>query len=298
MKAAAFAYHRPSTVAEAVQMLGEFGDDAKILAGGQSLVPMLAMRLTHFETLIDISRVDELKDIERRTDDVFVGAGTPHALVGMDDEVAESVPLLTLSTPYIGHFQIRTRGTLGGAIAHADPAAEYAAVALALDDTMEATSARGRREIQAKDFFTGLWETSLAPDEILTGVRFPVWGGRSGFAVEEFTRRHGDFAIAGATIGVQLDDEDKVVRCGIGLLGLGSTPLRGSVAEDAVVGRPVDAVTAEEVGRLAMSGLSDIPADLQGSADYRSRVGAAMVARAWTAAVLAAETSETEAIHA
>jgi carbon-monoxide dehydrogenase medium subunit len=279
-------------------MLGEFGDDAKILAGGQSLVPMLAMRLTHFETLIDISRVDELKDIERRTDDVFVGAGTPHALVGMDDEVAESVPLLTLSTPYIGHFQIRTRGTLGGAIAHADPAAEYAAVALALDATMEATSARGRREIQAKDFFTGLWETSLAPDEILTGVRFPVWGGRSGFAVEEFTRRHGDFAIAGATIGVQLDDEGKVVRCGIGLLGLGSTPLRGSVAEDAVVGRPVDAVTAEEVGRLAMSGLSDIPADLQGSADYRSRVGAAMVARAWTAAVLAAETSETEAIHA
>ena len=191
MKAAAFAYHRPNTVADAVQMLGEFGDDAKILAGGQSLVPMLAMRLTHFENLIDISRVDELKDIERRDDDVFVGAVTPHALVGMDDEVAESVPLLTLSTPYIGHFQIRTRGTLGGAIAHADPAAEYAAVALALDATMEATSARGRREIQAKDFFTGLWETSLAPDEILTGVRFPVWGGRSGFAVEEFTRRHG-----------------------------------------------------------------------------------------------------------
>jgi carbon-monoxide dehydrogenase medium subunit len=298
MKAAAFAYHRTGTVAEAVQMLGEFGDDAKILAGGQSLVPMLAMRLTHFENLIDISRVDELKDIERRDDDVFVGAVTPHALVGMDDEVAESVPLLTLSTPYIGHFQIRTRGTLGGAIAHADPAAEYAAVALALDATMEATSARGRREIQAKDFFTGLWETSLAPDEILTGVRFPVWSGRSGFAVEEFARRHGDFAIAGATIGVQLDDDDKVVRCGIGLLGLGSTPLRGSVAEDAVVGRPVDDVTAEEVGRLAMSGLSDIPADLQGSADYRSRVGAAMVARAWTAAVLAAETSETEAIHA
>jgi len=298
MKAAAFAYHRTGTVAEAVQMLGEFGDDAKILAGGQSLVPMLAMRLTHFENLIDISRVDELKDIERREDDVFVGAVTPHALVGMDDEVAESVPLLTLSTPYIGHFQIRTRGTLGGAIAHADPAAEYAAVALALDATMEATSARGRREIQAKDFFTGLWETSLAPDEILTGVRFPVWSGRSGFAVEEFARRHGDFAIAGATIGVQLDDDDKVVRCGIGLLGLGSTPLRGSVAEDAVVGRPVDDVTAEEVGRLAMSGLSDIPADLQGSADYRSRVGAAMVTRAWTAAVLAAETSETEAIHA
>jgi len=298
MKSAAFAYHRPVTVAEAVQMLGEFGEDAKILAGGQSLVPMLAMRLTHFHNLIDISRVDELKNIARLEGDVFVGAGTPHALVGMDDEVADSVPLLTLSTPYIGHFQIRTRGTLGGAIAHADPAAEYAAAALALDATMEATSSRGRREIAASQFFTGLWETSLAPDEILTGVRFPVWGGRSGFAVDEFARRHGDFAIAGATVCVELDGDDRVARCGIGLLGLGSTPLRGSVAEDAVTGQPADAVTAEEVGRLAMSGLTDIPADLQGSADYRSRVGAAMVARAWTTAVREAETVGTEAVHA
>ena len=298
MKAAAFTYHRPGTVAEAVQMLGEFGEDAKILAGGQSLVPMLAMRLTYFEHLIDISRIDELKNIELSDDELSVAAGTPHSLVGMDDEVADSVPLLTLSTPYIGHFQIRTRGTLGGAIAHADPAAEYAAVALALDATIEATSSRGRRDIPAADFFTGLWETSLAPDEILTAVRFPVWGGRSGFAVEEFARRHGDFAIAGATVAVELDDDDRVARCGIGLLGLGSTPLRGSAAEDAVVGQPADAVTADEVGRLAMGGLSDIPADLSGSADYRSRVGAAMVARAWAAAVRQAQASEREAIHA
>jgi carbon-monoxide dehydrogenase medium subunit len=298
MKAARFAYHRPGTVAEAVQMLGEFGDDAKILAGGQSLVPMLAMRLTYFDNLIDISRIDELKNIELRDDELSVAAGTPHSFVGMDDEVADSVPLLTLSTPYIGHFQIRTRGTLGGAIAHADPAAEYAAVALALDATIEARSPRGSRDVAAADFFTGLWETSLASDEIVTAVRFPVWGGRSGFAVEEFARRHGDFAIAGATVAAQLDDDDRVARCGIGLLGLGSTPLRGSTAEAAVVGQPVDAVTAEEVGRLAMSGLSDIPADLQGSADYRSRVGAAMVARAWAAAIRQAQTSETEAIHA
>jgi carbon-monoxide dehydrogenase medium subunit len=296
MKAAPFAYHRPDTVAEAVQMLGEFGEDAKILAGGQSLVPMLAMRLTHFENLIDISRVDELKNIELRGDEVWIGAGTPHAFVGMDDDVADSVPLLTLATPYIGHFQIRTRGTLGGAIAHADPAAEYAAVALALDATMEATSSRGSRRIPAGEFFTGLWETSLAPDEILTAVGFPVWDGRSGFAIEEFARRHGDFAIAGAAVAVELDDADRVLRCGIGLLGLGSTPLRGSVAEEAVVGLPVGELTAEHVGRLAMSGLSDIPADLQGSADYRARVGAAMVARAWTGAVRQA--TVTEAIHA
>ena len=298
MKAANFAYHRPDTVAEAVQMLAEFGDDAKILAGGQSLVPMLAMRLTYFENLIDISRVEELRNIERRGDELVVAAATPHSLVGMDDEVAESVPLLTLSTPYIGHFQIRTRGTLGGAIAHADPAAEYAAVALALDATIEATSVRGRRDIPAAEFFTGLWETSLAADEIVTAVRFPVWADRSGFAVEEFARRHGDFAIAGATVAVALDDDGRVARCGIGLLGLGSTPLRGSAAESEIVGQRADAVTADDVGRLAIDGLSDIPADLQGSADYRSRVGAAMVARAWAAAVRQAQMSETEAIHA
>jgi aerobic carbon-monoxide dehydrogenase medium subunit len=296
MNSAPFAYHRPDTVAEAVQMLGEFGEDAKILAGGQSLVPMLAMRLTHFENLIDISRLGELRSIDLRDDEVWIGAGTPHAFVGMDDEVADSVPLLTLATPYIGHFQIRTRGTLGGAIAHADPAAEYAAVAVALDATMEATSSRGPRQIPASEFFTGLWETSLAPEEILTAVRFPVWGGRSGFAIEEFARRHGDFAIAGSAVAVELDDADRVARCGIGLLGLGSTPLRGSVAEEAVVGLPVGELTAEEIGRLAMSGLSDIPADLQGSADYRARVGAAMVARAWTGAVR--EATVTEVIHA
>lgn len=298
MKAAQFTYHRPGSVAEAAEMLGEFGEDAKILAGGQSLVPMLAMRLTHFENLIDISRIDQLKNIDRCGDELSVAAGTPHCLVGMDDEVADSVPLLTLSTPYIGHFQIRTRGTLGGAIAHADPAAEYAAVALALDATIEATSTRGRRDIAAREFFTGLWDTELASDEILTAVRFPVWGARSGFAIEEFARRHGDFAIAGATVAVQLDDDDRVTRCGIGLLGLGSTPLRGSRAEDAVMGRRPQDVAAEDIGRAAMSGLSEIPADLQGSSDYRARVGAAMVARAWTVAIGQAATSETEAIHA
>jgi carbon-monoxide dehydrogenase medium subunit len=209
----------------------------------------------------------------------------------MDDEVADSVPLLTLATPHIGHFQIRTRGTLGGAIAHADPAAEYAAVALALDARIEATSARGRRHVPASEFFTGLWETALKSDEILTAVAFPVWSGRCGFAVQEFARRHGDFAIAGATVAVELDDDDRVTRCGVGLLGLGSTPERGTPAEDAITGRPVTDVTADDIGALAMSGLQDVPADLQGSASYRTRVGAAMVARAWTEAT-------TEALNA
>ncbi|WP_326545072.1 xanthine dehydrogenase family protein subunit M [Mycolicibacterium sp. ND9-15] len=285
MKAAPFTYHRPESVKEAVDMLAEFGDDAKLLAGGQSLVPMLAMRLTYFENLVDISRIDELRGIDPVGDAVRVAAGTPHAFVGMDDEVAESVPLLTLATPHIGHFQIRARGTLGGAIAHADPAAEYAAVALALDAQMDVASATGSRQIAATDFFTGLWETSLRPGEMLTAVHFPIWGGRSGFALEEFARRHGDFAIAGAAVAVELDDDDRVTRCGIGLLGLGSTPLRGSHAEESLTGRPVGEISAEEIGRLALEGLDDIPSDLQGSATYRAKLGATMVARAWSCAI-------------
>jgi carbon-monoxide dehydrogenase medium subunit len=285
MKAAPFAYHRADSVDGAVKLLAEYGDEAKILAGGQSLVAMLAMRLTHFENLVDISRVEELRSIDLIGDEVRIGAATPHAFVGMDDEVAESVPLLTRATPHIGHFQIRTRGTLGGAIAHADPASENAAVALALDATVEAVSSRGQREIPAAEFFTGLWETSLHADEVLTAVRFPVWSGRCGFSVHEYARRHGDFAIAGATVAVELDGDDRVTRCGIGLLGLGSTPERASPAEDAVVGRAVSELHADDIGALAMSGLQDVPTDLQGSASYRTRVGAGMVARAWTEAI-------------
>ena len=295
MKAAPFAYHRPESVKEAADMLAEFGDDAKVLAGGQSLVPMLAMRLTHFDNLIDISRVDELCGIDLDDGAVRIGATTSHALVGMDDEVADSVPLLTMATPHIGHFQIRTRGTLGGAIAHADPAAEYAAVALALDADMEAHSSRGARTIPAAEFFTGLWETSLASDEILTAVRFPVWDGRSGFAVHEFARRHGDFAIAGAVAAVQVDADDRVIRCGVGLLGLGSTPLRGTTAEDALVGRTVgdlDRDAALELARSTMAAIEDIPADLQGSSAYRARVGATMLARALSEALAAASEKE------
>jgi carbon-monoxide dehydrogenase medium subunit len=289
MKAAPFTYHRAESVKEAVDLLDEYGDDAKILAGGQSLVPMLAMRLTYFENLVDISRVDELVGIDRCGDEVRIGAATPHAFVGMDDEIADSVPLLTRATPLIGHFQIRNRGTLGGAIAHADPAAEYGAVALALGARMEAVSSSGSREIAADDFFTGLWENSLEAGEILTAVRFPVWCGRSGFAIEELARRHGDFAIAGAAVAVQLDDDDRVSRCGIGLLGLGSTPRHASGAEEAVLGQQVDDVTAQEIGQLAVRGLQDIPADLQGSARYRAKVGATMVARAWTSAIAEAK---------
>ena len=173
MKPAPFDYHRPDSVAAAAEMLAEFGEESKVLAGGQSLVPMLALRLAFFDHLIDISRLDELKGIERQNGAVWIGAGTTDAAVGADDEIRAAVPLLTRVTPFVGHFQIRSRGTFGGSIAHADPAGEYPAVALALDAEMEACPRRGQRQIPAAEFFTGLWETALEHDEVLTGVRLP-----------------------------------------------------------------------------------------------------------------------------
>lgn len=290
MKPAPFEYHAPATAADAAALLAQLGDGAKVLAGGQSLVPMLSLRLAFFDHLVDIGRIEELKGIERRDGSLWVGAGTTDAAVEASAEVASAVPLLAKATPLIGHFQIRSRGTLGGSIAHADPAAEYPAVALALDASMEVVSPRGRRTIAASEFFAGLWTTTLEPDEILVGVSFPVWGGRSGFAVEEFARRHGDFAIAGAVIGVELDDDDRIRRSAIGLIGLGSTPERAAEAEAELAGRKLAEVGPEEVGRRAMATLESIPSDLHGSAEYRRRVGAAMVARAWT-------TASEEALH-
>ena len=285
MKPAPFEYHAPDTAAEAAKLLAELGDGAKVLAGGQSLIPMLALRLAVFEHLVDVGRIAEMKGIERRDGSLWIGAGTTQATVEASPAVASCVPLLARATPLIGHFQIRSRGTLGGSIAHADPAAEYPAVALALDASMEVVSPKGRRTIGARDFFSGLWSTSMQPDELLVGVSFPIWGGRSGFALEEFARRHGDFAIAGAAVGIELERGDRIRRCAVGLFGLGSTPERAGAAEAGLAGSTIARVDPEEVGRLATAGLERVPSDLHGSAAYRKRVGAAMVVRAWTRAL-------------
>jgi carbon-monoxide dehydrogenase medium subunit len=288
VKPATFEYHAPTTMADAASMLAELGDGAKVLAGGQSLIPMLALRLTAFDHLVDVGRIAELKGIERRDGALWVGAGTTEAAVGASAEVASAVPLLAKATPFIGHFQIRNRGTMGGSIAHADPAAEYPAVALALDASMEVVSSTGRRTIAARDFFEGLWSTSMETDELLAGVSYPIWGGRSGFAVEEFARRHGDFAMAGAAVAIELDADDGVRRCAIGLIGLGSTPERAWATEAQLAGQSVTEIDSAEVGRSAVAGLEAVPSDLHGSADYRRGLGATMVARAWTAAVVEA----------
>lgn len=284
MKPAPFDYHAPRSLSDAVELLAEL-DDAKVIAGGQSLAPLLNMRLAVFSALVDLRHVEEIRGIERRGDVLRVGAGTTQATIERSAEVASAVPLLAQATPLIGHFQIRNRGTIGGSIAHADPAAEYPAVALALDAELEVASAKGSRVVPAAEFFDGLWTTTMADDEILTAIRFPIWDGRCGFAVEEVARRHGDFAVAGACLAVQLGDDGVVRRCRIGLFGLGSTPERATGAEAWAEGSAVGDVDAGRLGEMAVAGLTSIPEDLNGSAEYRSRVGAVAVARAWERAI-------------
>jgi carbon-monoxide dehydrogenase medium subunit len=269
-------------VDEAVGLLAEHGFEAKVLAGGQSLVPMLSLRLTSFAHLVDINGVSGLDGIEGVDGDLRIGANVRQARAEHDPTVAEAAPLVAAAIPHIGHFQIRNRGTVGGSIAHADPASELPAVALALDAVMEAGGPNGQRTIAASDFFESTWETSLDDDEILTAVRFPQWSGSSGFAVEEVARRHGDFALVGAVCGVTLDG-DAVTRAGIALFGVAPTPVRASDAEAALVaaGSTGDLT---EVGRAAAEPL-DPNDDLHASGAYRKKVASVVVQRALTTAI-------------
>ncbi len=284
MKPAAFEYHAPETVADVASLLAEHGDDAKVLAGGQSLVPLLAMRLTRFPHIVDLNRVEELRGIERQNGTLTIRAMTRQAVAEYDDTVAAAAPLVAKALPMIGHFQIRNRGTVGGSIAHADSASELPAVALALDAELEAARTGSSRRIAAADFFEGTWTTALEPDEVLTAVHFPVWEGRCGFVVDEIARRSGDFALTGVVCAVELNDAGAVARSAIGLFGMGSTPVRAVDAEAALNGTDPDAADLTEIGRLAAAGCTPSD-DVHTSAEYRTSVGAHLVQRALAQAI-------------
>lgn len=282
MKPSKFRYHAPTTVADAVGLLAQHADEAKVLAGGQSLVPIMSLRLASFGHLVDLNRVGGLDTIERTNGHVRIGAMVRQATAEHDTTVASGAPLVAKALPLIGHFQIRNRGTVGGSIAHADPASELPAVALALEATLEAAGPGGHREIAADGFFEQPWQTGLAEDEILTGVRFPVWDGRSGFAIEEVARRHGDFALCGAVCGITLDG-DTVTRAAIALFGVGGTPMRATAAEQALVAAGATAdLTA--IGEEAAAPL-DPSDDIHASGEYRRRVAAVVVRRALARAI-------------
>src|SRR5579875_599087 len=195
MKAAPFAYARPATVEEAVAELAGSDDEGKVLAGGQSLVPMLAMRLARPALLVDINAIPGLDELSLRDGTLHVGAAVRQRRAERD-EIAASVPLLGMALPWVGHRELRSRGTVCGSLAHADPAAELPAVAACLDASLEVTGPDGRRTLRAREFFTGTLTTLLGPADLLTGVRFPAAGPGEGFGFAEVARRHGDFALA------------------------------------------------------------------------------------------------------
>jgi carbon-monoxide dehydrogenase medium subunit len=295
VKPAPFEYHAPTTVEEAVGLLGERGDAAKPLAGGQSLVPLLALRLARFEHLVDLNRVAGLDGVERDGDHVRVGALVRQATAEHDPTIARDVPLLARALPHVGHFQIRNRGTVGGSTAHADPASELPAVARALDAELVAAGPGGERVIAAGEFFEGTWTTALRPDEVLVAIRYPVWDGRRGFAVRELARRPGDFALAGVVCGLGLAEDGRIDRAAIALFGMGPTPVRASRAEAAARaagadGRPLAEVatrSAEVAAAVAAEAVAacDPVDDLHAPAWYRRRIAARLVAEAFTAAL-------------
>ncbi|PUA79069.1 FAD binding domain-containing protein [Nocardioides currus] len=283
MKPAPFAYVRPGTTEDVLAELGR--DGAKVLAGGQSLVPVLAMRLGRPSTLVDINAVPELNRMSRTDGHLRVGATVRQRQVQYDDAAA-AVPLLRLALPWVGHREIRSRGTVCGSIAHADPSAELPAVASCLDATMVVTSAGGAREISASEFFTGAMSTAVVPEELLTEVRFPVAADGEGFGFGEIARRHGDFALAGVAVRVRTTTAGPEAR--ISCFGISDHPVTRDVSPQ--LRAALDATGAEPDG----SGLGralrdhavaiaddvvDTGGDAHASAAYRRQLVAGLVSR-------------------
>jgi len=274
MKFPPFAYRAPSSVEEAIgQLDGDPG--TKVLAGGQSLLPLLALRLTYPSVLVDVGGIAELDFISSENGTVRIGAGTTLSAVEDSAAVTESLPLLAQAIRYVAHRPIRNRGTVGGSLAHADPAAELPAVAVALDATLVARSSRGERRIDAAEFFSGPFTTALADDELLTSVEFPASGGSWAFI--EVVRRAGDFALGIAAVGLGVQGGARVV-----VQGIGSRPTRVPDAERALAGGADDA-SAKAAADAASAAVSPI-GDIHASADYRRRLAGVVVRRAVLAA--------------
>ncbi len=290
MKPAAFEYHRPESAEEAVAVLGRLGDEGRILAGGQSLVPLMNFRLAQPEHVVDVNWLREFDYVRADDGVVRVGALARQSTVEADAAVAERVPLLREALTFVAHPPIRHRGTLVGSVAHADPAAELPAVVLALDATVTVRGAGGDRQIAAHDFFLGPFETAIEPGELATEVAFPASAPGSGYGFVEFARRHGDFAIAGAGVTLALRD-GKVADPRVVLCGVGPTPLRAEAAERALDGSTPD---EETIAAAAVAATEEIepPADMHGGTKYRIGVARAQVRRAIAKALDRAEGGE------
>jgi carbon-monoxide dehydrogenase medium subunit len=282
MKLPEVEYEAPTTVAEAVDLLAEHGDEASVLAGGQSLIPLMALRLARPAVLIDINGVDELAGVSATDGQVAIGAMTREYVAEESVTVADAVPLLAAALPLIGHEAIRSRGTIGGSLAHADPAAELPAVARALNAEFVVRGPSGERVIPAAQWFEGYLTTSRRPDELLVEVRFPTARKDTGVSFTEVARRHGDFAIVGLAASLVLSG-GVISDARLAFAGVSEVPVRATAAEELLAGERPSAELFDEAARRATEDL-DPPADLHGSSDYRKTVAAAVVRRGLRAA--------------
>ena len=278
MKPAKFDYHAPTSLDDAVALLQRYGGDAKILAGGQSLMPLLNFRLSRPAALVDLNRIASLAYIREENGQVRLGAMTRQRTIEFSPVVARRLPLLSEATKWVGHLPIRTRGTIGGSIAHADPSAEYPAVLTALEGEVVASGPKGERVVKAKDLFLTYLTTSLKSDEVLSEIRLPVMPMGAGFALEEFARRHGDFAIV-AIAAMVVPDATRCKQARLATAGAGPVPVRLRAAEEILERDGVTDAAIDAAARRAAELVSP-DSDIHASADYRRHLTMVLTRRA------------------
>jgi CO/xanthine dehydrogenase FAD-binding subunit len=293
MKSAPFDYVRADSLEQACALLAQHGDDAKVIAGGQSLVPMLAMRLLAPAWLIDVAHLSGLKQIAFEPGQLVVGAGVRQSVALASAALAAKAPLVGKALKWVGHAATRNRGTVGGSLVHADPAAELPLAATLLDATLNVHSVRGSRSIAAHAFFTGPMMTAIAPDECLVDVRFPIWqGGRTGSAFDEISSRHGDFAIVSAAAQVALDALGRCTRAALAIGGAGPAPRAFPELAARLVGSRMEDELLRELGCEAAA-LLEPTNDLQASVAYRRHLAAVLAGRVLRSARNEASTGTT-----
>lgn len=277
MKPAPFAYHSPNTIDEALAILGNNPDGSRLLAGGQSLVPMLNLRLANFDNLIDINHIAGLDHVRIESDSLVIGALARQYDVAHNDDVRNRLPVLSSALAHIAHTAISNRGTIVGSLCHADPAAELPAVLTAVGGELVVQSAAGKRSIRAEDFFNSSFTTAINPNEVATEVRFDLPPGVTGWSFEEIVRRHGDFALVGVVIQMTLE-QDSISDVRIAIFGVAATPQRISDAEKRLIGQTLDDAALDQAIADVVAALNP-PDDIHATANYRRHVAGVLVRR-------------------
>jgi carbon-monoxide dehydrogenase medium subunit len=283
MPATVFEYHAPSTIQETVSLLSQYGGEAKILAGGHSLLPIMNLRLAQPKALIDIGKIPALSGIREENGTIIIGAMTTHYMIESSDLLKEKVPILPETATVIGDVQVRNRGTIGGSIAHADPAGDFPAVAVALDMQLTVVGPKGERTIKAREFFVDILTTTLQPDEIITEIRIPAFAPRTGSAYAKMANPASGYAIVGAAAVVMVDGNGVCQKASVGLNGITGKPMAAVGVEQALIGQRLDDQSIQEAAAKAADGLEPL-GDIFASAMYRAHLARVYAKRALTRA--------------